>query len=127
MWLLLGVYNTQERLFKMKKVKSASCIICQDSDQIENRVHFLLLCSGLADIREDFVHKLKKLSSVVDKHIEASAKFLVCLLDPYSPMVHEDLRASWESEVSIYKWSRDFCFAMHNRRTKILELITGTE
>ena len=125
MWLLLGVFNTQEKLFKMKKVKSAVCVLCQ-SNEIEDRVHFMLSCSTLADIRDDFLSKLRSISTVVDRYIEVSKYFLLCLLDPFSPLVPQELRDSWESEDAIYQISRNFCFAMHNKRTKIIEAVTQT-
>ena len=125
MWLLLGVYNTQERLHKMSKVKTAICQLCREPDQIEDRVHFLLSCSKLADIRDNFLCQLEKISGLVKEYMEVSPKFLVCLLDPFSPKVPEDLRNSWETAEDIYKWARNFCYAMHNKRTKILAAITG--
>ena len=109
----------------MKKVKSPSCALCQGNEEIEDRVHFMLSCSALADIRNDFLTKLKSISAVVEQHMEVSTQFLVCLLDPFSPLVPEDLRDSWESEDAIYQLTRHFCFAMHNKRTKLMEAITG--
>ena len=50
-----------------------------------------------------------------------SNKFLVSLLDPYSSLVPEDVRKSWVSEDEVYKTSRNFCYAMHNKRSKLLE------
>ena len=86
----------------------------------------MLSCSSLADIRKDFLSKLKMISTVVHKYIEVSKNFLLCLLDPFSPLVPQELRDSWESEDAIYQLSRNFCFAMHNKRTKILEAVTKT-
>ena len=126
MWLLLGVYNTQEKLHKMKKVKSPTCILCP-SEEVEDRVHFMLSCSSLSDIRDDFLTKLKALSVVVDQYLAATSSFLLCLLDPFSPRVPQDLRDSWESESEIYQLSRNFCYAMHNKRTKLLKTVTETK
>ena len=80
----------------------------------------MLSCSSLADIRKDFLSKLKMISTVVHQYIGVSKNFLLCLLDPFSPLVPQELRDSWESEDAIYQLSRNFCFAMHNKRTKIL-------
>ena len=109
----------------MNKVKSATCILCPN-EEIEDRVHFMLSCSALSDIRNDFLTKLKALSVVVDQHMGVTRSFLLCLLDPFSPRVPQDLRDSWESEDAIYQVSRNFCYAMHNKRTKLLKLITET-
>ena len=128
MWLLLGVYNTAERLFKMKKTKTASCVLCLKNDDIldeptEDRVHFMLSCPALADIREDFLCQLVNLSPVVTKYMTVSPEFLLCILDPFSPRVPGDLRESWLAEEDVYRVCRNFCFSMHKKRTKLLELI----
>ena len=86
----------------------------------------MLSCSTLADIRDDFLSKLRSISTVVDQYIEVSKNFLLCLLDPFSPLVPQELRDSWESEDAIYQISRNFCFAMHNKRKKIIEAVTPT-
>ena len=109
----------------MKKVKSPTCILCP-SEEEEDRVHFMLSCSSLSDIRDDFLTKLNALSAIVDQYLEATSRFLLCLLDPFSPRVPQDLRDSWESEDAMYQLSRNFCYAMHNKRTRLLKLVTET-
>ena len=129
MWIILGCYNTQQRLAKMNKVKSPNCILCSDvsdTPQIEDRVHFLLSCPALSETRENFLCQLVNLSPVVTNYIEVSSQFLLCLLDPLSPMVPEELRNSWYDEEEIYKWSRKFCFSMHKRRTALMESTSET-
>ena len=124
MWLLLGCYNTQERLVKMNKVTSPNCVLCpgvSEIAQIEDRVHFLLSCPALSETREDFLCQLVNLSPVIVNYIGVSSEFLLCLLDPLSPLVPEEIRASWHAEDDIYKWSRKFCFAMHKKRTSLIE------
>ena len=126
LWLLLGVYNTQERLARMKKVKSADCVLCPDvgdSPMIEDRVHFLLSCPALAETRDNFMSQLGDLSPVVVKYRDETTTFLLSLLDPLSPMLPQELRSSWSSDTDIYKWSRKFCYAMHKKRTKLIESV----
>ena len=80
MWLLLGCYNTQERLEKMKKVPSPYCVICPDDGspaEIETQVHFLLSCRGLAETREDFLRQLVDLSPIVVNYMDVSDSFLL--------------------------------------------------
>ena len=86
---------------------------------IDNREHFLLSCPALGDIREDFLSQFVDLSPALVNHLEVSTNFLICLLDPYSPRVPEEVRLSWSSEEKVYEVSRNFCYAMHNRRTKL--------
>ena len=107
----------------MNKVKSPLCVLCPTAET-EDRVHFLLSCPALAETREDFLRQLSDLSPVVVDYMEVSSTFLLCLLDPLSPLVPEELRTSWCTEDEIYKWSRRFVYAMHKRSTKLMESIT---
>ena len=125
MWLLLGCYNTGERLFKFKKAKSPVCVLCSHNNEVgpsDDRVHFLLSCPALSEIRESFLCQFVSLSPMLTKYIEVSKNFLLCLLDPLSPRVPQDLRESWISESEVYKVSRNFCYSMHRRRTKMIEI-----
>ena len=88
---------------------------------IEDRVHFLLSCPSLDETRESFMSQLVDLSPVILKYKDVTPSFLLSLLDPLSPLVPEELRSSWISEMDIYKWSRKFCHAMHKKRTKLIE------
>ena len=58
--------------------------------------------------------------------MEVSKTFLLCLLDPLSPQIPDELRKSWVSEEDTYRLSRNFCYAMHKRRTKLMEIIAET-
>ena len=130
LWFLLGAYNTGERLFKMGKNKSPNCVLCTEqslSTQVDDRAHFLLSCPAFGDIREDFLSQFVVLSPALVNHMEVSDTFLVCLLDPFSPLVPSDIRQSWSSGEAVYEASRNFCFAMHNRRTKLLDSMTSQE
>ena len=129
LWVLLGCYNTGERLFKMGKVRTPHCLLCAetteaDSPVTDNREHFLLSCPALHDIRQDFLSQFMKLSLVLNNYMEDLTNLLVCLLDPYSELVPVELRLSWTSEEKVYETSRNFCYAMHNKRTKLLESLS---
>ena len=129
MWVLLGSYNTGERLYKMKKARTPNCNLCSGVSghaQVENLTHFLLSCSGLSDIRENFLSQFISLSPSLIKYMEASPSFLICLIDPYSSLVPSEVRRSWVSEQDIYETSRNFVYAMHNQRTKLMELLKIT-
>ena len=54
-WLLLNVYKTGERLFKMKKVKSTECVLCQAL--LDDQIHFALQCHTLPNIRSQYLKK----------------------------------------------------------------------
>ena len=114
----------------MGKNKSPNCVLCTEqslSTQVDDRAHFLLSCPAFSDIREDFLSQFVALSPALVSHMEVSDTFLVCLLDPFSPLVPSDIRQSWSSGEAVYEASRNFCFAMHNRRTKLLDSMTSQE
>ena len=67
---------------------------------IDNRAHLLLSRPALGDIRKDFLSQFVNLSPALVNHMEVSNNFLICLLDPYSPRVPEDVRLSYEVSVT---------------------------
>ena len=90
----------------MKKSNSPFCLLCEEvsvagSPAIDNREHFLLSCPAFSDTREDFLAQFVNLSPALNNHMEVSTDFLVCLLDPYSPRVPEDVRQSWHTGIQI--------------------------
>ena len=111
-------------MHKMSKARTPYCVLCAEEPgppKVEDRKHFLLSCPALSDIREDFLAQFVGLSAMLVNHMDVSNNFLVCLLDPFSSLVPEELRNSWASEETVYETSRNFVYAMHNKRTKILE------
>ena len=70
-----------------------------------------------------FISKCLIALGFVVKYMDVSAPFLLSLLDPVSPMVPDELRNSWVSDEEIYKWTRKFCYAMHKKRSKLIEAI----
>ena len=124
MWLLLGVYNTGERLFTMRKASTPSCVFC--SAEVDSRVHFMLSCVAFNNIRNSFLSQMIAISPFIKNMISATDDFLLCILDPFSPRVPIELQKSWRSETEIYKVSRNFCYAMHKKRETLLESFTNT-
>lgn len=92
MWLLCDVYNTQERLFKMKKVKSPKCVLCSDIDDsaddhcpVEDRKHFVLQCAALKKRFETTTSPSSSVSvPVIINYIDTTDNFLRIILDPFS-------------------------------------------
>ena len=89
-------------------------------------VYFILSCVAFGNIRDNFISQMIALSPVVKNMISASNDFLLCILDPFSPRVPNELQKSWKSETDIYRVSRNFCYAMHKKREKLLESIANT-
>ena len=46
---------------------------------------------------------------------------LLALLDPYSSFLPTDIREGWRSEEEAYQLSRNYFFALHKKREKIIE------
>ena len=119
MWLLLGVYNTGKRLYDMHKAKTTQCVLC--GFDLDDRVHFMLVCPSLSTIRNSFLNQLMTTSTSLRDHYSTSLEFLLYILDPYSPRVPEIIKKGWKSKEEIYRISRNFCFSMHKKRTKLVE------
>ena len=87
----------------------------------DNRLHFILQCSAFKKIRDDFLCQFVSMNPGILKYLEASETLLVAMLDPESPMLPQDLVESWTNIRDVYRISRNFAFAMHNRRKSLLE------
>ena len=66
-WLILNVYKTGERLYKMKKVKSPECVLCLSP--LENQLHFGLQCSALLEIRSQYMDKFSEACPNLNKYL----------------------------------------------------------
>ena len=69
--------------------------------QLDSRIHFILSCPKLSDIRDDFMSKLVKLSPIISLYVNTTTEFLLCILDPFSPKVPESIRKNWTSEDAV--------------------------
>ena len=118
-WMMLGVYRTQEFLFKMKKSKSPSCVGCETKSENENLSHLLLYCTYYQSIREEFIPMYhlnnKNLSSILDNE----EKIILSILDPLSSKLPEVITLNWTSPKHAYEISRQFCYNLHNKREKL--------
>ena len=124
-WLLLNVYRTGERLYQMKKAKTAECIQCLAP--LDNQLHFALQCMELEKIRSEYLVKFIKICPTLTKYIENKELLLLILLDPFSPLVPSEVRESWSDSESAYKISRDYFYDIHRKREKILEAKKGPD
>ena len=118
-WLLLNLYKTSERLFKMRKTKSPECILCLAP--VEDQLHFTLKCPVLFTIRSQYINEFIELCPGITKYISDERVFLLSLLDPFSPLVPADVRDSWKDSDKVYKTSRNFFYDLHKKREKIIE------
>ena len=123
-WFLLGVYKTQERLFKMKKTFSPNCLLCESPSKspiIEDRKHLALECEAYDEMRQQYLDKFNLICPTLHKYKDVTDGFLMILLDPLSNEVPVDIREGWSNMTDAYKLSRNFFHALHKKRTKLLE------
>lgn len=132
-WFFLGVYKTQERLYKMKKVFSPNCLLCQsppqhsdDSVHTESRSHLALQCVAFSEIRKNYFDKFIAICPVLATHMDTSDKLLKILLDPLSSDVPIDIREGWSSQAAAYEISRNYFYALHKKHTKLMEKLEQT-
>ena len=118
-WMILGVYFTQELLYKMKKVNSPNCLGCGGYMK-ETLIHFLLHCKFYDQIRETFLPKLVLLNSKVGELMDNENYLVLSILDPLSSKLPEKFTQSWSSATSAYELSRKFCSNMHRKREKLI-------
>ena len=120
-WLLLNVYKTGKRLYKMKKVKSPACILC--SSPLDSQIHFALQCSELAEIRTQYLDKFAQSCPNITNYMENEKLFLQILLDPFSSRVPIEVKNGWSSSDEAYKLTRNYCYHIHKKRDKLIENI----
>ena len=66
-WFLLGVYHTNELLYKMGKSKINICPKCQCGDSI---YHVILHCQEFAQIRKTFVSELTEINANIKTYLD---------------------------------------------------------
>ena len=117
-WLLLNVYKTGARLFKMRKVKSPECVLCHSP--LEDQLHFALACSALFNIRSAYINKFIELCPILTNFLSDEKTLLLSLLDPYSPLLPAEIREGWTDQDLVYKTSRNYFYDLHKKREKII-------
>ena len=124
-WLLLNVYKTGERLYKMKKVKSSECLLC--SSPLDNQLHFTLQCHELEEIRTQYFEKFVQSCPSIKNYLGNEKLLLQILLDPFSSKVPVEVRNGWSSSDEAYKLSRNYFYHIHKKREKIINNLTKNQ
>ena len=105
----------------MKKVLSPLCVLCRDPEVEEDQIHFTLLCPILNNIREIFLIKFVAVNPSLNTIRENQQLFLISLLDPFSPILPEDVRQGWKDKNTPYEISRNYFAAIHKKRKNLIE------
>ena len=77
-WFLLGVYHTNELLYKMGKFKISICSKCQCGDSV---THIILHCQEFSQIRQTLVSGLSELNANIKKNLDNDKISIVKFLD----------------------------------------------
>ena len=141
--MLSGDYLTYSRIAQDNKgVGDPSCRICRTSQPVsvalvppDTVLHILTECRGTAEVRERLYPELLNLLLTVDpndaflaSHNEFCGNNLAqFLLDCTSFNLPEHIRISHSNPrlSDIFRFSRDFCFAIHSCRMTKLKLLVN--
>ena len=102
----------------MKKAKTPECVMCQAP--LDDRLHFGLQCPALFNIRSEHINKFVDLCPSLTSYLGNTELLLMILLDPFSPAVPAEVRNSWIDSSQVYDTSRNYFFAIHNKREKFI-------
>ena len=119
-WMITGVYQTREVLYKMNIIKSDLCTAC-NMNVTGSLAHYVLHCPYVEEIRNNFVPKFILSNPRVVTLGDDETALLISILDPESSLLPEDIRHNWESSTAVYAWSRDFVYNVHNKFKKFYE------
>ena len=103
----------------MRKLKSPECLSCLAP--VDDQVHFGLQCLSLVEIRSEYMSKFTEACPNISKYLSNPKVLLVALLDPFSPLVPNDLNNGWRNKDEAYKLSRNYFYDLHKKREKINE------
>ena len=118
-WMLMGIYQTKEKLTNMKLSKTAQCPGC--STQNETLEHMIFHCSFYQKIRETYLPKFLNMNCKLVPVLQSKFLTLLSILGPGSSKLPSEVRDNWTCLKSAYANSRNFCYDIHMKRTKLLE------
>ena len=126
--LLVDVYPLTTVQRRMKQIDSDICSLC-DLGETEERVHFLIRCNALKEVRAKYLHHVLFLIPHIDNlNTENPDQFLVgIILDPSHPDVMEIHTLDPTSIPVVESITRDYIFALHLARTTIVKKIDLNE
>ena len=123
--MMSGDYFT----YDIKAKHSGGSPLCRSCEQKENEdiIHILARCKAFTELRERIKIEYEKHCSETktkinfEKVCEDDKTFCQFVLDPSSINLKDRVSNSDPILNQIFQTSRDFCFAIHSQRMKILE------
>ena len=131
--MLCGDYFTYEKRSNQSggSPHCRSCSLTNQEPEIpkpsENLIHILTECSAYSDIRDRILPEFSLLCQQSDAKINfesiSLAKATLCqlILDPISLNLGSRINVNDPLLTKFFKLSRDFCFAIHTERMKVLK------
>ena len=119
-WMLLGVYQTREKLKEMNLAKSAECSGCPEKVN-ESLEHLIFYCSYYQKIRETYLPQFININCKIVDILDNEHLKLLAILDPKPPKLPPDVRNNWSCATTAYQISRNFCHDLHKKRKKLYE------
>ena len=123
--LLTGSYILQESRARFNQYNiDATCALCRDGH--ESRVHFLVVCSRLQYVRQNYIRRLKGILDlenseiIADSYISDPEKLTQIILDCLDYWARCVLKRGKETVMNIERLSRNLCYALHKRRSELL-------
>ena len=101
----------------MKKANTDNCLGC-GLGVTENLGHFLLHCVLYTNIREEYLPKFYEINRNISLTFENENQILICILDPVSSQLPDEVIKGWTSVSRAYELSRQFWYDMHRKREK---------
>ena len=63
----------------------------------------------------------------ITKYLSNQQIIFLAILDPYSPLLPEDIRGGWKSSNEIYELSRNYFYDLHKKREKLTESTSNSD
>ena len=120
-WILLGVFQTGDRLHLMGKKDDPSCLLCTFSE--DSCLHMMLSCPSLQTIREDYLCQMVSICPQIINYLEFSKTLLIAIVDPSSTKLPTEIREGWSDLSEAYRIGRNFTYAMYRKRKLLLEAL----
>ena len=124
--MLTGNYLTFE-IKSLQSGGSAECRLCiqsEETPQTESLEHLISRCNKFSDVRTQIKEKMMKVCTESKIYIDindlSDHDFVQYILDPSSMNLKKRVAINHPALSELFKYSRDFCYAIDQTRTRIL-------